>query len=237
MATFQVGFLVFPSITQLDLTGPFEVFSRMPGAAIHLIAPTREPVVADSGLTLSPTTTYAECPRLDLICVPGGPGVLPLLNDSAALEFLVAQSAHVRYITSVCTGSMVLGAAGLLVGKRATCHWMSRDFLEQFGAIPETARVVRDGNVITGGGVTAGIDFALTVVAEVADEATAQRIQLMIEYDPAPPFAGGTPATSPNEVVNAVRDGAQERQAERARGVATARDALVRAGRLSAERS
>jgi cyclohexyl-isocyanide hydratase len=191
--SFRIGFLVFPDITQLDMTGPHEVFTRLPGAEVHLIWKTLEPVAAQGGMRFLPSTTLADCPQLDLVCVPGGPGTTPLLDDADVLAFLRQQAAGARYVTAVCTGSLVLGAAGLLQGRRATTHWSAHHLLAAFGATPVAERVVIDGNLITGGGVTAGIDFALKVVAEVAGELAAKTIQLGIEYDPKPPFDAGSP--------------------------------------------
>src|SRR5262249_21978987 len=150
---------------QLDMTGPYEVFIKFPDAKVHLVWKSRAPVTAAGGMQLVPTVTFAECPQLDLICVPGGSGMNGLLNDSETLDFIRHQASGARYVTSVCTGALVLGAAGLLKGRRAATHWMSREMLAAFGAMPVAERVVVDGNVITGGGVTAGIDFALTVAA------------------------------------------------------------------------
>ena len=178
---FRIGFLVFPNITQLDMTGPHEVFARLPGSETHLVWKSLEPIAAQGGLRLVPTTTLDACPQLDLVCVPGGPGMNPLLTDDDVLAFLRRQAAGARYVTAVCTGALVLGAAGLLKGKRATTHWTAHHLLAPFGAIPVAERTVIDGNVITGGGVTAGIDFALRVVAEVAGEDAAKAIQLSID--------------------------------------------------------
>lgn len=203
---FRVGFLIFPNITQLDMTGPWEVLSNMPDTVVHLVWKSREPVAAAKGLILTPDEAFETCPPLDLVCVPGGPGVNDLLTDAETLDFLRRQAAGARYVTSVCTGSLVLGAAGLLKGKRAACHWSSRDMLAAFGATPDPARVVIDGNVVTGGGVTAGIDFALTIFAELHGAERAQATQLAIEYAPAPPFAAGRPETAPPEVVVRMRD-------------------------------
>jgi cyclohexyl-isocyanide hydratase len=222
----RIGFLVFPNITQLDLTGPYEVFAQMPGAELHLVWKTRTPVAGSGGLVLQPTTTFADCPQLDLVCVPGGAGMNALLTDAETLDFLRRQAAGARYVTSVCTGALVLGAAGLLKGRRAATHWMSVEFLQSFGAVPGEERVVVDGNVITGGGVTAGIDFALRVVAEVAGEAAARAIQLGIEYDPQPPFACGHPRCADAALVQAVREKAAPRQAERGAQVARAAAAI-----------
>ena len=225
-APFHAGLLLFPDITQLDMTGPYEVFTRLPGARVDVIWKSRDPVRSDHGLALVPTATFEEIDALDLVCVPGGPGVGPLLEDAATLAFLRRIAARARYVTSVCTGALVLGAAGLLQGRRATTHWMSLELLAPFGATPVAERVVRDGNVITGGGVTAGIDFALTVAAEVAGRDAAERIQLAIEYDPAPPFRAGSPACADPELVARVRAAAGTRQRERAALVARAAAAL-----------
>jgi len=172
----QIGFLVFPNVTQLDLTGPVQVFSSVPGAKLHLIWKRIEPVKSDSVLVLTPTITFAECPQLDVICVPGGYGTGDLLDDEEVLAFLRKQAEGAKFVTSVCTGSLVLGAAGLMRGFRAATHWAAMDSLPPFGAIPTKTRVCIDGNRITGGGVTAGIDFALTVVSMLLDQKTAQMI-------------------------------------------------------------
>ncbi len=189
----KIGFLLFPGMTQLDLTGPYEVLSRLPGAEIHLIWKDAAPVRSDRGLAIVPTVDFANCPALDVICVPGGPGVNELLTDHETLEFIRMQAWGARYVTSVCTGALVLGAAGLLRGKRATTHWMSHHLLVEFGAVPTKARVVQDGRIVTGGGVTAGIDFGLTLVAEIAGRDLAEAVELGLEYDPAPPFGTGSP--------------------------------------------
>jgi cyclohexyl-isocyanide hydratase len=215
MTSFRIGLLLFPRLTQLDLTGPFEVFAKMPDASVHLLWKTREPVQAETGMCILPDTTLAECPALDVLCVPGGPGVSAMMEDADVLAFLCEQAGRVRFLTSVCTGALILGAAGLLRGKRATTHWASHDLLAAFGAIPTKGRVVRDGNLITGGGVTAGIDFALTVVAELAGSAVAQGIQLQIEYAPAPPFNAGTPDTAPADVLAGARQRGGRMRAER----------------------
>jgi cyclohexyl-isocyanide hydratase len=204
--TLEIGILVFPSVQQLDLTGPYEVFASVPGAKVHLLWKDRSPIASATGLVLLPTMTFAECPALDVLCVPGGSGINALLQDSEVLGFLRAEAARARYVTSVCTGSLVLGAAGLLKGRRATTHWASHDFLAKFGAIPTHARVVRDGNLFTAGGVTAGIDFGLTLVAELLGETQAQAIQLAHEYAPEPPFRAGTPEEAPSAVVAAAKE-------------------------------
>ncbi len=201
----HIGLLLFPRLTQLDLTGPFEVFANTPGATVHLLWKSLDPVRAITGMAIVPDTTLADCPQLDVICVPGGSGVAEIMEDPEVLDFLRRQAVGARYITSVCTGALVLGAAGLLRGKRATTHWGSHDFLGTLGAIPTQGRVVRDGNIFTGGGVTAGIDFALTLVAEMCGPEVAQSIQLQIEYAPAPPFESGSPETAPSSVLEMAR--------------------------------
>jgi cyclohexyl-isocyanide hydratase len=198
--TLDIGFVLFPNLTQLDFTGPLQVLHRLPGAKTHIVAKTREPVPSDCGLSLLPTATFADCAPLDLICVPGGFGVSGAIADKTTIDFVRRQGQQAKYVTSVCTGAFVLGVAGLLDGRRATTHWAYTSLLPLVGARYEKARVVRDGNVFTGGGVTAGIDFALAVAAEVAGAEAAQRIQLSIEYNPAPPFTSGSPDTAPAAV-------------------------------------
>lgn len=190
------GFVLFPNVTQLDMTGPAEVFGMAPDAQIHLVWKTTEPVATSAGWKILPTTTFADCPPLDVVCVPGGAGQTDVMDDDEVLEFLRRQAETARYVTSVCTGSLVLGAAGLLRGYRAACHWMSRDQLALLGAIPDASRVVKDRNRFTGGGVTAGIDFGLSVIADMYGEDTAKAIQLRIEYNPHPPFDAGSPASA-----------------------------------------
>jgi len=197
----HIGFLLFPRVTQLDLTGPAQVLSRVPGAQVHLAWKTRDPVPTDVGFTINPTTTYDDCPLLDVLCVPGGFGIEDLFGDAATLAFLRRQGEHARYVTSVCNGSLVLGAAGLLDGYQSACHWMWLPFLERFGAVPVAERIVRDRNRISGGGVTAGIDFGLALAAELAGEDVARTIQLALEYDPQPPFDAGSPQGAGPELV------------------------------------
>ena len=199
--TLQIGILFFPNVTQLDAMGPAQVLSRLPGAKMHMIWKNRDPVTTDSGFAVLPTTTFADCPQLDVICVPGGAGQVALMNDEETLAFLRRQAEGARYITSVCTGSLVLAAAGLLKGYRSACHWSVRDELAAFGATPVAERVVRDRNRLSGGGVTAGIDFGLTLAAELAGEQVAKTIQLMMEYDPKPPFDTGSPEKAGPELV------------------------------------
>lgn len=211
----QIGLLVFPRVTQLDLTGPVQVFSSVPGAQVHLIWKRIEPVPSDSVLTLTPTTTYADCPQLDVICVPGGFGTDDLVNDEETLAFLRKQAEGAKYVTSVCTGSLVLGAAGLLKGYRATTHWSAMEALALYGATPTKSRVCIDRNRATGGGVTAGIDFALTLVSLLVNRTTAEAIQLRLEYNPAPPFNAGSPDTAPAEVVALMKEKIAASQARR----------------------
>ena len=223
---FQIGLLLFPNLTQLDMTGPYEVFTKFPDSDVHLVWKSLDPVKAGGGMQLLPSTTFAECPQLDLICVPGGAGMNALLNDAETLDFVRRQAAGARYVTSVCTGSLVLGAAGLLRGKRATSHWMSHAMLAAFGCEPVAERVVVDGNVITGGGVTAGIDFALTVAGEVLGAEAARKIQLGMEYDPQPPYDAGSPERADPAMVAAVQEGAAARQSEREAAVKEAAERL-----------
>jgi cyclohexyl-isocyanide hydratase len=202
---FHVGFLLYPNLTQLDLTGPAQFLSRAPGAKAHYVWKTIEPIPSDAGLSLMPTDTFASCPQLDMICVPGGAGQVALMTDDETLGFLRKQAEKAKYVTSVCTGSLVLGAAGLIKGYKSACHWMWRDMLPAFGAIPVNARVVKDRNRISGGGVTAGIDFALTVIAEEWGDETAKQMQLFFEYNPLPPFDCGSPEKAGPEMVAKAR--------------------------------
>ena len=218
MTTFNIGFVIFPDLTQLDFTGPLQVLNRLPGAKVHIIAKSREPVPSDCGLSLLPTMTFADCPQLDLICVPGGAGVVDVMADRETIDFVRKQAAGARFVTSVCTGAFVLGAAGLLKGRRATTHWGYTELLPLLGATYEKARIVTDGNVITAAGVASGIDFALHIAAEIAGEDTAHAIQLAIEYDPAPPFASGHPDKAP-EAITALVGSRYERAREAYRAV------------------
>ena len=203
--TLQIGFLLFPQLQQLDLTGPYDVLASLPDVKVQLIWKDLVPVTASTGLMLKPSVTFDDCPALDVICIPGGSGVGPLMEDDETLDFIRGQAANARYVTSVCTGALVLGAAGLLKGKRATTHWAYHDLLTPLGAIAVKDRVVRDGNLLTGGGITAGIDFALTLAAELFDKDMAQLVQLQLEYAPAPPFASGSPETAPGSVLEQAR--------------------------------
>jgi len=205
MSNFDIGFVIFSGITQLDFTGPFEVLSRLgtppslsepskfPQSGTHVVAKTLLPVVSDRGLGIMPTCTFQSCPPLDLICLPGGPGVVEALADVETVDFIRLQGERAEYVTSVCMGAFLLGAAGLLKGRRAATHWAYVDLLPLVGARHEKGRVVRDGNVFTSGGVSAGIDFAFSIVAELAGPEVAKAIQLAIEYDPCPPFDAGHP--------------------------------------------
>jgi cyclohexyl-isocyanide hydratase len=229
--TIRIGLVLFPNLTQLDLTGPAEVFGRMPGAQVVYLWKEMAPVASDRGMKILPSETFDDCRQLDVICVPGGPGQIELMDDAATLEFLQRIEPTCRLVTSVCTGSLVLGAAGLLTGYRATSHWSSIDQLSLLGAEPVAQRVVRDRNRITGAGVTSGIDFALTVVAELFGPAIAQEIQLQMEYDPQPPYDAGSPRSAPIELVDAVR-------AKNASFIDWRRQATIRAGdRLRADQS
>ncbi len=178
MTALRIGLLAFPAMTQLDLTGPLQVFASLPGADVRVMWKTLDPIRTQGGLRLLPDTTLAECPHLDVICVPGGPGVADIMDDEAGPSFLRTRAEAARFIGSICTGALVLGAAGLLRGKRATTHWAWTDLLAPLGAIPAPGRVVRDGKIFSGGGVTAGIDFALSMVAELAGRDAAETIQL-----------------------------------------------------------
>lgn len=229
--TIRIGLVLFPNLTQLDLTGPAEVFGRMPGAQVVYLWKEMAPVAADRGMKILPSETFDDCRQLDVICVPGGPGQIELMDDAATLEFLQRIEPTCRLVTSVCTGSLVLGAAGLLTGYRATSHWSSIDQLSLLGAEPVAQRVVRDRNRITGAGVTSGIDFALTVVAELFGPVIAQEIQLQMEYDPQPPYDAGSPRSAPIDLVDAVR-------AKNASFIDRRRQATIRAGdRLRADQS
>jgi cyclohexyl-isocyanide hydratase len=228
-APLQIGIVLFPKVTQLDFTGPLQVFSSVPGAQVHLVWKRVEPVPSDSVMTLTPTITFADCPQLDVICVPGGLGTDDMINDEEMLAFLRKQAEGAKYVTSVCTGSLVLGAAGLLKGYRAATHWTAMEFLSSFGAIPTRTRVCVDRNRVTGGGVTAGIDFALTLVSLLADRQTAEAIQLRLEYNPAPPFNAGSPDTAPPEILAFMRERIAPSQARRAEKINRAAARLAEA--------
>jgi len=200
----RIVFALYPGVTQLDFTGPHQVFSRLPKAEVICASVTGEPITTDN-LTFSGLTRLAEVERCDVLCVPGGMGTSAAMGDQALLDQVRRLAATATYVTSVCTGSLILAAAGLLRGKRAASHWAWRDQLALFGVTVDAGRVVRDGNVLTGGGVTAGIDFALTLAAEIAGDDVAQAIQLTLEYAPAPPFDAGRPETAPPQVLERIK--------------------------------
>jgi cyclohexyl-isocyanide hydratase len=203
--SFSVGMVLFEGVTQLDLTGPYEVFARMPRTKVWLVAASLAPVRTEWGMHIVPDATFDTAPPLDLLCVPGGWGINAVLDDEALVGFLRSRATSARYVTSVCSGALLLGAAGLLRGYRATTHWLSLDLLPSFGAEAVAERVVRDRDRITGGGVTAGIDFALFVAGELFGDSVAEAIQLAIEYDPAPRYTSGSPQDAPAEVTTKVR--------------------------------
>ncbi len=212
-----IGMVLFPNLTQLDLTGPHEVVCRMPDTRVHLVSASHEPVVTEHGLTIIPDLAFEDAPTFDVLCVPGGPGVNRMLEDKPFLAFLGRMGEQARFVTSVCTGALLLGAAGLLRGYRATTHWLSLDLLRFVGAEPVAERVVVDRNRITAAGVTSGIDLALTLVSLLHGDEVAQEIQLMMEYAPAPPFHAGSPRTAPAEIVQRVAAARQAAQEERHR--------------------
>jgi cyclohexyl-isocyanide hydratase len=228
-ATCHMGLLLFADMTQIDFTGPHEILARLPSTCIHVVAKTIEPVRTDRGLILVPSVSCADCPPLDVIVVPGGPGQQALMDDEIVLAFIGRQAAQAKYVTSVCTGALVLGAAGLLSGYRATTHWLSLPLLHHFGAIPVEERVVVDRNRVTASGCTAGIDLAFRLAAMLRGDAAAQQIQLQLEYRPDPPFQSGSPHSAPAAVVDAVRRAGEPRQRERARSCEQAAKRLVAA--------
>ena len=221
MESLRVVFLVYPNVTQLDLTGPAQVLSRLGNSTLDLVWKTRDPVPTDSGFSLLPTATVEEMSGADILCIPGGFGCVDVMHDDEMLDWVRRVGSEAQWVTSVCTGSLILGAAGLLQGYRATSHWAWRDYLKLFGAEPVNGRVVFDRNRVTGGGVTAGIDFALALAAKIRGEKYAKAIQLGLEYDPHPPFNAGSPETAGRELVEAVR--------ERSNYMAPDRDERVRA--------
>lgn len=211
----NVVILVFPRFQQLDVTGPFEVLARFPELEIHLVWKSAEPITDINGLKVVPTGTLADCPQADILFVAGGPGQIDLMEDREVLGFLRRQAERASYVTSVCTGSLLLAAAGLLTGYRATCHWLSLPQLAFFGAEPVAERVVVDRNRVTGAGVTSGIDFAFVLVAKLFGEERAKRVALSMEYDPQPPFRGGSAASAEPVILAAVRAETAEFQKER----------------------
>ena len=211
----SVGFVLFDGLTQLDLTGPYEVLARMPDTRVHLVAASLAPVRSEWGMAIVPDVMFDDAPSIDVLCVPGGWSVNARLADDTLLEFLRARGERARYVTSVCSGALLLGAAGLLRGYRATTHWLSLDLLPLLGAEAVASRVVHDRNRITAAGVTAGIELGLTLAAVLFGAPAAQRIQLAIEYDPAPPFDSGSPRTAPPDIRAAVTQASQGTVAER----------------------
>ena len=201
----HIVFVLFDNVTQLDFTGPVQFLSRLPGAVVHVVSKDGQAVTTDCGFSILPRSGFANCPQANILCVPGGHGVRDAIADQVLVDFVRQQAKGADYITSVCTGAFVLGAAGLLQGKKATCHWAYTQLLPLFGATHAPARVVRDGNLITAGGVTSGIDFALELIAAISGEDVARTIQLALEYDPAPPFGGGSLASSSDETVAELR--------------------------------
>ena len=201
----NIVFVLFDNVTQLDFTGPVQFLSRLPGAKVHVVSKDGQAVTTDCGFSILPRSGFAQCPQADILCAPGGHGVRDAIADQVIVDFVRQQAKGADHITSVCTGAFILGAAGLLQGKKATCHWAYTQLLPLFGATHQPTRVVRDGNVITAGGVTSGIDFALELIAAISGEDVARTIQLALEYDPAPPFGGGSLAHSKEETVRRLR--------------------------------
>jgi cyclohexyl-isocyanide hydratase len=202
----NIVFVLFDNVTQLDFSGPVQFLSRMPDAKVFVVSKDGKAVTTDCGFSILPTANFADCPQADIICVPGGHGVREAINDTAIVDFVRDQAKASQWATSVCTGAFILGAAGLLTGKRATCHWAYTHLLPLFGATHEGARVVHDGNLVIAGGVTSGIDFALELIALISGEDVARTIQLALEYDPAPPFKGGTPDAAPEQILSDLRN-------------------------------
>ena len=211
-----IGMVIFPNLTQLDLTGPYEVFGRLPETKVLLIAERLQPVKSDNGLLLTPDTTFETAVQVDVLFVPGGRGIFDAMQNKKLTSFLQRQAENAKYVTSVCTGSLVLAAAGLLNGYKATTHWLSLDLLKLFDVEVVEERVVIDRNRITGGGVTAGIDFGLHVVSKLFNEDVAKEVQLMMEYNPAPPFNAGSPKTADEKIVDRVINSRKEVQQQRA---------------------
>jgi cyclohexyl-isocyanide hydratase len=227
MDPLRVVFLVYPNVTQLDLTGPAQVLSRLGNSAIDLVWKTRDPVQTDSGFALLPTATIEETASADILCVPGGFGCVEVMHDADALDWVRSIGSRAQWVTSVCTGSLILGAAGLLQGYRATSHWAWRDYLKLFGAEPVAERVVFDRNRVTGGGVTAGIDFALALTAKIRGEEFAKAIQLGLEYDPHPPFDAGSPDSAGEELIEVVRERSNRMAPDREERVRSAAERLA----------
>jgi cyclohexyl-isocyanide hydratase len=222
----SIAFLLFPNVTQLDLTGPAQVLSRLGNVTLNLVWKARDPVMTDAGFAIQPTATFGDVAAADILCIPGGMGVTDVMDDEEAMAWIRHIGGDAQWVTSVCTGSLILGAAGLLKGYRATSHWAWHEDLTLFGAHPVKARTVFDRNRVTGGGVTAGIDFAFALMAAIRGEQHAKMVQLAIEYDPAPPFDCGSPDKADAAILAAY--------AERVNTLAPDREARIRAaaGRL-----
>ncbi|MEP9355516.1 DJ-1/PfpI family protein [Xanthobacter sp. KR7-65] len=223
----HIGSILFEGLDQIDFTGPFEVLARIPNSTFHIAGKTMAPVKDTRGLLLTPEKTFGQMPKLDVLHVPGGPGQEALMEDEETLDFIRTQADGAMFVFSVCTGALICGAAGLLKGKRATTHWAAMDVLPYLGAIPLTDRVVVEGNYIFAGGVTSGIDGALTLAAMLRGEKAAQQIQLYMQYHPEPPFDAGTPERAPKEIVAAARDSVKDLTARR---LETARRVAARLG-------
>ncbi len=208
----SIGMLVYPRMTLLDLAGPYEVLARLPNVRIYLVAQTQGPVATELGMVIHPDTTFTAAPDIDVLFVPGGPGQVAVMENPEFISFIRDRGNKARLVTSVCTGSLLLAAAGLLDGRKATSHWLSLELLSAFGAQPVPERVVTDGNRITAAGVSAGIDLALTIVALIADKDAAKQIQLLIEYDPEPPFRSGSTRNAEAATISRVRDGRRDFQ-------------------------
>ena len=202
----NIVFVLFDNVTQLDFSGPVQFLSRLPGATTHVVSKDGKAVTTDCGFSILPTNSFADCPQADIICVPGGHGVREAIGDTGIVDFIREQAKDATWVTSVCTGSFILGAAGLLQGKRATTHWAYTQLLAFFGATHQQERVVRDGNLVTAGGVTSGIDFALELIALAKGDDVARTIQLALEYDPAPPFNDGHPSRAAQPLVDGLRN-------------------------------
>lgn len=230
LSPIHIAFLLFPDVTQLDLTGPAQVLSRLGNATIDLVAANLDPVPTDAGFSLLPTADFASARQPDILCIPGGFGTAAVVEDEEALGWVTQAAAGAQWVTSVCTGSLILGAAGLLTGYRATTHWASHDMLAPFGAIPVQDRIVFDRNRVTGGGVTAGIDFALALTAAIRGEDHARLVQLSLEYDPAPPFNAGSPASAGPEILARYQAITAERRVDSRQRMAAAAAALIRQG-------
>jgi cyclohexyl-isocyanide hydratase len=204
--TFQVVIPIFPRVTQLDFTAPAQFFAYAPDTKVHVAAYSRDPIETDSGFSVCASTTFADCPAADLICIPGGPGVFEAMADTRLLDFVREKARGARYVTSVCTGMFLLGAIGALQGKRATSHWGYTGAIAACGAVHTPGRVVVDGNIMTAGGVTAGLDYAMVAIAEIFGEEAARMVQLRMEYDPAPPYDSGHPSRASNRTLASVSD-------------------------------